>query len=88
MANHKSAAKRARQTIRKAARNHSIRKTIRTVEKKLRQAISDKKADEAQSLLREFTSRTGKAAQKGILHQRNVARRVSRLAAQTSGLSK
>ena len=79
LANHKSAAKRARQSIVKNERNATTKKTIRTVEKKLREAITNKKTDEAKTLLHTFTSKIGKAAQKGILHRNNASRKISRL---------
>lgn len=79
MANHKSAAKRARQTLKKNARNHMTKKTIRTIEKKLRQAIDNKSKDDAQKFYLEFTSKIDKAAEKGILHKNNASRRKSRL---------
>lgn len=88
MANHKSAAKRARQTEKKNARNSRTKKTIRTIEKKLRTAISSKNTDEANSFLREFATKIDKAAQKGILHVNNASRKVGRLAKQVGALSK
>jgi small subunit ribosomal protein S20 len=80
LANHKSAKKRARQTITKTARNSQAKKTIRTFEKKLRIAIKEKKADDAKSLLVTYTSKMDKAAQKGMLHANNAARKIGRLA--------
>ena len=88
MANHKSAAKRARQSIRKNERNATTKKTIRTIEKSLRKAIDNKATDEAQSLLLRFTSKVGKAAQKGILHKNNASRKISRLSKSFSNISK
>lgn len=86
MANHKSAAKRAKQSIKKNIRNSGTKKAIRTVEKKLRKAIELKSKDEAQKALVEFTSRIDKAAVKGILHKKNAARRISRLSQKISSL--
>ncbi len=80
MANHKSAKKRARQTITKSARNSQTKKSIRTCEKNLRIAITEKKTEDAQKLLVTYTSKIGKATQKGIYHKNNAARKVSRLA--------
>ena len=86
MANHKSAAKRARQTIQKTARNSQRKKTIRTFEKKLRSAISEKKKDDALKLLVTYTSKIDKAAQKGIIHKSNASRKVGRVAKQVAAL--
>jgi len=88
LANHKSAAKRARQTERRQLRNSRTKSSVRTTEKKVLKAIEAKKVDEAQSLLREFTSVVSKAAQKGVVHSKKAARRIGRLAQQISALSK
>ncbi len=88
MANHKSAKKRARQTITKTARNSQTKKTIRTFEKKLRTAISEKKADDAQSMLVTYISKMDKAAQKGMLHANNAARKIGRLSKAVSSITK
>ena len=79
MANIKSAAKKARQAIVRRNRNQSTKKSIRSLEKKLRQAISSKDKS-AESLFREYESQLGKAAQKGKFHLNTAARKLSRLA--------
>lgn len=86
MANHKSAKKRARQTIKRAAHNRSIKGTVRTWEKKLRAAIASKDTSAAQTLLRAFTKKTDKASQKGIIHANAASRKISRLSKQVSQL--
>lgn len=86
MANHKSAAKRAKQSLKKNARNSGTKKAIRTVEKRLRKAIDLKSKDEAQKILLDFSCRIDKAAVKGILHKRNASRRVGRLSKAVSSL--
>lgn len=88
MANHRSAEKRARQTTRRTVRNSRIRKSVRTCEKKLRQAIESKDIDGAKVLLRDFSSAISKMAQKGIVHLKNSSRKIGRLASQVDGLSK
>jgi len=88
LANHKSAKKRARQTITKTARNSQTKKTIRTFEKKLRVAIKEKKTEDAQKLLVSYTSKIGKATQKGIYHMNNAARKIGRLSKQVHSISK
>jgi len=86
LANHKSAAKRARQTIRRTGRNSQIKKAVRTCEKKLRLAVSNKKGKEALELLVKYDSKISKAAQKGIIHAKNASRRVGRLASQVQAI--
>ena len=86
MANHKSAAKRARQEIKRTARNGRIKSTIRTFEKKLRAAITQKDKGTAENLLVTFTSQVDKAATKGIFHARTAARKISRISTQVNGI--
>lgn len=86
MANHKSAAKRARQDRKKSARNSHVKSTLRTFEKQLRVAITEKKADAASDLLKSYTSKISKAAQKGIYHANTAARKISRLSSQVSSI--
>ncbi len=87
MANHRSAAKRARQTTRRTTRNSRIRTSVRTCEKKLKAAIVGKDIEQARNLLRTYTSDIAKMAQKGIIHIKNASRKISRLSSQVSGLS-
>ena len=82
MANHKSAAKRARQSVKRKNHNLGIKSATRTIEKRLRLAISDKKVDDAKKLLVDFSSSIDKATQKGIYHANKAARSVSRLSKQ------
>lgn len=88
MANHKSAAKRARQDLRRRSRNLMIKKAVRTEEKKLRLAIDSKNLDDAQKLLTLLASKFGKATQKGIYHANTMARKISRLSKQVHQISK
>ena len=88
MANHKSAEKRMRQTIRKTERKSQTRMTVRTFEKKLRKAINDKDATVAQELLVSYSSKMGKAAQKGLYHANTAARKIGRLAKAVNIISK
>lgn len=80
MANHKDAAKRARQAEERRIRNRSYRSRMRTQIKKLREAIDTGDLATAEALLPETVSVLQHTAQKGIIHPRNAARRVSRLA--------
>ena len=74
MANHKSAEKRMRQTERRNEVNRRNRSRLRTQLKKLRAAIADGNAAEAQTLLPETVSLIDKSIQKGILHPNAAAR--------------
>lgn len=79
MANHKSAIKRIRTNERKRIRNRVYRSRTRTQVKKARVAIEDQELNEAIEETRNAISMLDKAADKGIIHKRNAARRKSRL---------
>jgi small subunit ribosomal protein S20 len=79
LANTKSAIKRIRQTQRKEARNRRFRSAARTYVKKTRRLIAEGKLEEAQETAQRAIRTLDKAAQKGVLHRNNVARRKSRL---------
>lgn len=88
MATHKSAAKRARQSVRRNAVNRKVRSQVRTAELKIRQLISKKDKKAAEEMMASFMSAVSKAAQKGVIHSRNAARRIARVATQVSALGK
>jgi small subunit ribosomal protein S20 len=79
MANHKSAAKRARQTVKKNATNSRAKAGVRTIEKKVRTAVSAGDKETALKTLLTFSSRMDKAAKKGLFHKNTASRKVSRL---------
>lgn len=87
MANHKSAEKRARSSKRRQDINSKTLSGVRKLEKKLRKALSAKQKDESAKVLVQFESTIAKAAQKGRVHVRTAARKVSRLAKQVSSLA-
>ena len=79
MANHKSALKRIRSSERKRIRNRSYRSQTRTQIKKARLAIDSENREDAVAATHEAIRLLDKAANKGIIHKRNAARRKSRL---------
>ena len=79
MANLKSSMKRIRSSRRKAAYNQITRSTARTYVKKARSLIEEGKLDEAQEVVQKAISALDRAAQKGVIHHNNAARRKSRL---------
>ena len=92
MANHKSAAKRARQAVVRNARNRSYVSKIRTAVKKVRVSIENAKNDSAelgkvQEAFIAAQSLLHKAVGKKILHRNNAARRIGRLAQAIGKLS-
>lgn len=79
MANHKSAVKRHKQSLKRAARNRAVKTRIRNVVKSVRAAIRDKDQVKAAELLVAATSTLDKAAGKGVVHWKKAARKISRL---------
>lgn len=87
MANHKSAEKRARQNLKRQKINHRLIAEVRTIEKKLQKALTDKDKKTADSLFHRLTSKMGKAAQKKCFHSNKASRKISRLATAVHKLS-
>jgi small subunit ribosomal protein S20 len=74
MANTKSAAKRARQTLKRSLRNRSVLTGLRTMQKSVR---STQTANREQ--IRALISAIDKAAKRGIIHENAANRRKARL---------
>ena len=79
MANTKSAIKRVRSTRRRTEYNQVTRSTARTYVKKARQLIEQGSFDEAEAVVVQASSALDRAAEKGVIHRNNAARRKSRL---------
>lgn len=79
MANLKSSIKRVRSSRRRAVHNQLHRSRSKTFVKKARDLIAEKKFDEAQAAIQQAISALDKAAQSGVVHKNNAARRKSRL---------
>jgi len=80
VANHKDCIKRARQSAERRLVNRSHRTHLRNQIKKLRDAIEEGDEQAARALLPETVSVIQSTAQRGVIHKRNAARRVSRMA--------
>ena len=79
MANHKSAIKRHKQSETRRTRNSSMKSTVKTAIKKVREAVTMKKGEEAKTSLKEAASLLDRAVSKGVLHRNNASRKISRL---------
>jgi small subunit ribosomal protein S20 len=79
LANIKSAIKRNKQNEKKRIRNRVYRGVARTYIARARTAIEGKDADAAKAATMEAIAALDKAAQKGVIHKNNAARRKSRL---------
>lgn len=87
MADHKDALKRNRQNEKKRLRNRHYRTMMRNRIKALRLAIANGDRAAAESQLPQTISMIHRVSQKGIIHRRQAARRVSRLANAVNGLA-
>jgi len=87
MANHKSAEKRVRQTLKRNDVNRSNRSRLRTQIKKLRAAITSADKNASNELLLPTVSLIDKAVNKGLLHKNTAARYKSRLTKHVSELA-
>lgn len=86
MANTKSAIKRIRQNAKRRERNRVFRGRARTFVKNARLAIENGELETARAATLQAISALDKAAQKGVLHSNNAARRKSRLMKQLAAL--
>jgi small subunit ribosomal protein S20 len=71
--------KRIRSSRRRAQYNQIARSTARTYVKKARTLIAQGNLDQAALVVKQATIALDKAAQKGVIHHNNAARRKSRL---------
>jgi small subunit ribosomal protein S20 len=74
MANTKSAAKRARQSIKRMSQNRSVRSRLKTLQKRSRSAEGATTEN-----IRALISALDKAAKRGIIHRNAANRRKARL---------
>ena len=80
MANTRSATKRNRQSVKRRARNVSVRNGVKSVVRKAREAIAAGDPVKAKEAVRVATRLLDRASTKGVLHAGNAARRIARLA--------
>jgi len=88
MATHKSAAKRARQTIKITAMNRARRSKVRSLAKAVETAAAKGDVGEAKKALRSAESALARAAGRKTLHWKTAARRTSRLAKRVKAAQK
>ncbi len=83
-----SVLKRTRSNARKAMYRGTVRTSTRTYIKRARTLIAEGKFDQAAEAVRQAESALDKAAEKGVIHKNNAARRKSRLMAALSQAQK
>ncbi|OGW58391.1 MAG: 30S ribosomal protein S20 [Nitrospirae bacterium RBG_16_43_8] len=74
-----SAIKRTRQAEKRNLRNASIRSKIKTVSKRIEEAITEKNQENVKKFLREIIRTVNSAVSKGVLHKNTASRKISRL---------
>jgi small subunit ribosomal protein S20 len=88
VANHVSAAKRARQTVKITARNKHVRTTTRGLMKRVRAAVAEGDQNSAAGVLKQAIKQIDKAVGKGLWHKNAGARYISRLTSSVNALKK
>ncbi|GAB6111985.1 30S ribosomal protein S20 [Desulfomicrobium salsuginis] len=79
MANHKSALKRHRQSLKARERNRMMKTRVKNAMKAVRTAIESQDQDAVTTALKAATTVLDKAASKKVVHWRTAARKISRL---------
>ncbi len=86
MANHKSAKKRIRQTIRTNLIRKSRRSRLRTLEKSLHELLEKKDKTAAIDCLKVFNKEMEMSVRKGVHHRNKASRKKSRLSVLVNAL--
>ena len=87
VADHPSALKRHRQSLKRRARNQATKTRLRHLVRDVRAAIASKDGAAAAEQLKTASKALDKAVTKGVLHRNSAARKISRLAHAVSQLS-
>lgn len=87
MANHKSAAKRARQTIKRTEANRFYRTRLKNITKAVREAAANGDKDAANEALKIANKNIHAFVSRGFLKKQTASRRVSRLAKLVNSLN-
>jgi small subunit ribosomal protein S20 len=87
MANHVSALKRARQTVKKTAINRANKSQVRKSLRSLREAIAKGDSSSVSEQYGKTVSALDKSVQKGVLHKNTASRYKSRLSARVKAVS-
>jgi len=88
LANIKSQIKRNKQNEKRRLRNRVYRGTARIAVREARVAINAENPEEAKAAVMEAVSALDKAAEKGVIHKNNAARRKGRLMKHLAALEK
>jgi small subunit ribosomal protein S20 len=86
MANTSSAKKATRVSARRAVINKNRTSLVRSTVRKVEEAITAGKKDDAEAALKLAQPQLARGAQKGILHKNTASRKVSRLTARVRAM--
>jgi len=87
MANHFSALKRARQTVKRSQNNRANKSRLRTTLRRFRSALSAGNREQAEQEFRQTVSVLDKSVKKGVLHKNTASRYKSRLSARVKAMA-
>ncbi len=87
VATHKSAIKRQKQAEKKHLINNSVKSALKTLAKKVEQAVESKNAEAAKDAMVKAMKAYDKAASQGILHKSTASRKISRLSTKVSKIT-
>jgi small subunit ribosomal protein S20 len=79
MANHKSAEKAHRQSLKRAARNRTVRSRVKTFITHFKNALQTQNLESATTAFRQAESELMRSVSKGVYHLNTAARKVARL---------
>ncbi len=88
MPNTRSAKKMMRVAENRRQRNKPIRTAVRTYIRKARELLEGKELESAQETVKQAAMALDRAAQKGVIHPNNAARRKSRLMKKLNAIAK
>jgi small subunit ribosomal protein S20 len=81
-----SAMKRARQAVKRNLRNTSVLSSVKTIIKKVEEAIASGNREDAGKALLKVVTALNKAASKGVIHNNTASRKISRLTKKVNAL--
>jgi len=84
---HKSTIRRARQSERRRQRNRATLSAVKSIVKKVHDALGAKNHDDAKASLREATAALAKAVTQGVLKPNTASRRISRLSRRVNAIA-
>jgi len=84
---HKSVIKRQKQAEKKHEINKSVKSMLKTLAKKVEQAVEAKNADVAKAAMVKAMKAYDTAASRGILHKSTASRKISRLSTRVHKIS-